>query len=43
LRVVTGPAFVFLGWAGACSGLDPVCTITMDGTKSVIAMTVLAP
>jgi hypothetical protein len=43
LRVVTGPAFVFLGWAGACSGTDPVCTVTMDGTTSVIAMTALSP
>jgi Divergent InlB B-repeat domain len=41
LRVVTGPAFVFLGWAGACSGTDPVCTVTMDGTKSVIATTAI--
>jgi hypothetical protein len=28
----------FAGWGGACSGLEPTCTVTMDGDKSVTAL-----
>ena len=28
----------FAGWGGACSGLEPTCTVTMDAAKSVTAM-----
>jgi hypothetical protein len=27
----------FAGWAGACSGTSPACTITVDGAKSITA------
>jgi formylglycine-generating enzyme required for sulfatase activity/pimeloyl-ACP methyl ester carboxylesterase len=38
-RVVltASPAASFLGWAGACSGTAPSCTLTMDADKSVTA------
>ncbi|WP_445151103.1 hypothetical protein [Baekduia sp. Peel2402] len=32
-----GKASRFAEWAGACSGKDPVCAITMDGFKRTIA------
>ena len=28
---------VFTGWSGDCSGEDPECTVTVDGTKTVTA------
>jgi hypothetical protein len=28
----------FVGWAGACSGMEPTCIVTMDAAKSVTAM-----
>ena len=28
----------FVGWRGACSGLEPTCTVTMDAAKTVTAM-----
>ena len=29
---------VFGGWGGACSGLEPTCTLIMDGNKAVTAI-----
>ncbi|MFM2007391.1 MAG: hypothetical protein RLZZ09_3046, partial [Pseudomonadota bacterium] len=29
--------FQFVGWEGACSGIEPVCVMTMDGDKQVTA------
>jgi sugar/nucleoside kinase (ribokinase family) len=29
---------VFAGWAGACSGTEPTCTVTLDAAKSVTAL-----
>jgi hypothetical protein len=34
-RVSAAPRFD--GWSGACSGIAPVCTITMDGDKAAFA------
>ncbi len=28
---------MFVGWGGACSGIDPVCTVTMSGAIDVTA------
>jgi hypothetical protein len=28
----------FVGWGGACSGLEPTCTVTMDAARSVTAL-----
>jgi hypothetical protein len=28
----------FVGWGGACSGVEPTCVVTMDAAKSVTAM-----
>ena len=28
----------FVGWGGACGGVEPTCTVTMDAAKSVTAM-----
>ena len=28
----------FVGWGGACSGVEPTCTVNMDAAKSVTAM-----
>ena len=30
--------YAFAGWTGACSGVEPTCTVTMDAAKSVTAM-----
>ena len=27
----------FVGWGGACGGVEPTCTVTMDAAKSVTA------
>jgi uncharacterized repeat protein (TIGR02543 family) len=43
LTAATGTQFIFDGWSGACTGTTPVCTITMDGNKSVIANTRIRP
>ncbi len=43
LTAATGTQFLFDGWSGACTGMDPVCTLTMDGNKSVIAHTRIHP
>ena len=40
-RVFSGSAFV--GWAGACSGSDPVCEVTMDEAKTVTATFSVVP
>ncbi len=29
--------YVFIGWNGACSGIEPSCTVTMDTAKTVTA------
>ncbi len=31
------PAYVFNGWTGACSGLNPVCTVSMNAAKTATA------
>ena len=31
----------FVGWSGACTGADPVCTVTVDAARSVTATFVL--
>jgi uncharacterized repeat protein (TIGR02543 family) len=33
---------VFAGWEGACTGTNPVCTLTMDGPKTVTARTTVS-
>jgi hypothetical protein len=37
LTAVPVPPAVFVGWRGACSGANPVCVVTMDGPKQVVA------
>jgi hypothetical protein len=31
------PGNAFMGWAGACSGTAETCTVTMSGTRAVVA------
>jgi Calx-beta domain-containing protein/List-Bact-rpt repeat protein len=33
-----GASSVFVGWAGACSGTNPDCVVTMSQSRSVVAM-----
>jgi len=37
LTAVTGANTTFTGWRGACSGLNPVCVLTMDKSKETTA------
>ncbi len=37
LTAVPEDGYVFLGWVGACSGNNPVCTLTMDSDKEAAA------
>ncbi len=37
-QVDSGIDSTFAGWGGACSGTSPTCTLTMDGTKNVMAI-----
>jgi len=36
LTATPGKNFTFTGWSGSCSGTG-VCTVTMDGDKTVVA------
>ncbi len=31
------PGYVFSGWSGACSGSNPLCTVTMSASQSIMA------
>lgn len=35
------PSATFAGWSGACTGANPVCTVTMDAAQSVTAIFIL--
>lgn len=35
------PSSTFAGWTGACTGNNPVCTVTVDAAKSVTAIFIL--
>ncbi len=37
LTATPDAASLFTGWGGACTGADPICTVTMDQEKSVTA------
>jgi hypothetical protein len=37
LRATPEDNSVFLGWSGACSGTTDQCTVTMSGTRAVVA------
>jgi hypothetical protein len=37
LTAITATSSIFTGWGGACSGSNPLCTLTMDAAKSVSA------
>ncbi len=37
LTALPDPGFAFTGWAGACSGSNATCVVTMDSAKSVTA------
>jgi uncharacterized repeat protein (TIGR02543 family) len=37
LTATPGAGQPFVGWAGACAGTSPTCTLTMDANKSVTA------
>lgn len=43
LTVSLGMNYLFDGWSGACAGTNPVCTLTMDGNKAVVAHTRVRP
>jgi len=38
LAALASPTSVFAGWAGACVGTEPTCTLTMDANKAVSAI-----
>ena len=35
LTATTGESSEFLGWDGDCEGVEPTCTVTIDGAKAV--------
>jgi hypothetical protein len=35
LTATSEPGWVFQGWSGACSGSDPVCKLTLNGSSTV--------
>ncbi|BBA71143.1 InlB B-repeat-containing protein [Geobacter sulfurreducens] len=37
LTAVPATGYVFTAWGGDCAGTSPVCTVTMDGAKTVTA------
>jgi len=37
LTAQAATGWLFLGWGGACSGLEPACPLTVDGDKHVAA------
>jgi hypothetical protein len=37
LTATPDPGYTFLDWMGSCSGTNPVCTLTMDSDKWVVA------
>ena len=37
LTATPDPAYVFNGWSGACTGTNPVCTVSMDAPKTASA------
>lgn len=37
LIATPGPGHMFAGWGGACTGMEPVCTLTVDQALSVTA------
>jgi uncharacterized repeat protein (TIGR02543 family) len=37
LTATPDTGWVFLNWAGDCTGTAPTCTVTMDRDRSVIA------
>lgn len=37
LSATTAASTRFVGWSGACTGTDPVCTLTVDAAQSVTA------
>ena len=43
LTVSLGMNYVFYGWSGDCAGTNPVCTLTMDRNKAVVAQTRVKP
>jgi endoglucanase len=38
LTALASGTSVFVGWAGACGGAEPICTLTMDENKAVTAI-----
>ena len=38
LTALASGTTVFAGWAGACAGTEPICTLTMDENKAVTAL-----
>ena len=38
LTALASGSTVFAGWGGACSGIAPTCTLTMDENKAVTAI-----
>lgn len=43
LTVETGMNYVFDGWGGDCAGTNPVCTLTMDRNRVVVAHSRVKP
>jgi uncharacterized repeat protein (TIGR02543 family) len=43
LTAAIGTAYLFDGWSGACTGTNPVCTVTLDADKAVTAHTRIRP
>lgn len=37
LTAMTGQNSLFGGWSGACTGINPICIVTMDASKNVTA------
>jgi len=43
LKADPNPNSTFEGWSGACGGTNLICSVTMDGSKSVTATFTLKP